>query len=224
LKGPLRVVVAEDNFLVRESLRNLLASDERLALVGVAVDYDSAVEVVDQQSPDVVVTDVRMPPSRSDEGIQLARRLRASHPQVGVVVLSQYAEPTYAVGLFEEGSRGRGYLLKDRVAEVGQLVDAVVTVASHGTVVDPVMVNALVGDRSGPRSALGGLTVREREVLAEVASGKNNRSIAATLAVSPRAVEKHINSIFSKLGLAEDPGSDHRVKAVLVFLSDRSTW
>jgi DNA-binding NarL/FixJ family response regulator len=217
-------VVAEDNFLVRESLRNLLAYDERLALVGVAVDYDSAVEVIVQQSPDVVVTDVRMPPSRSDEGIQLARRLRASHPHVGVVVLSQYAEPTYAVGLFEEGSHGRAYLLKDRVAEVGQLVDAIVTVARNGTVVDPVMVNALVGERSGPRSALGGLTVREREVLAEVASGKNNRTIAAVLAVSPRAVEKHINSIFSKLGLAEDPESDHRVKAVLVFLSDRSTW
>jgi DNA-binding NarL/FixJ family response regulator len=219
-RGPVRVVVAEDSYLVREALVRLLSADPRVQVEGVAADYDSALGLVGKFCPDVVVTDVRMPPSQTDEGIRLAAALRVSHPGTGVVVLSQYTSPAYALALVEAGSRGRGYLLKERVAELDQLVHAIHVVAAGGSVLDPVMVDSLVAARNAGPGALSRLTLREQQVLREIASGSSNRAVAATLVVSPRAVEKHINSIFAKLGLAGDPSVDHRVKAVLLFLSE----
>lgn len=219
-RGPVRVVVAEDHYLVREALAGLLSADPRVRVEGLAADYDSALRLVGEFRPDVVVTDVRMPPSQTDEGIQLAAALRASHPGTGVVVLSQYAEPAYAIALVDAGSRGRGYLLKERVAELDQLVDAIHVVAAGGSVLDPVMVDSLVADRNAGPGALSRLTPRERQVLCEIASGSSNRAVAAKLVLTPRAVEKHINAIFAKLGLAGDLSVDHRVKAALLFLSE----
>ncbi len=222
VEGPVRVVVAEDNYLVREALVGLLSADPRVRVVGVAADYDSALGLVGELRPGVVVTDVRMPPSQTDEGVRLAAALRASHPGTGVVVLSQYADPSYAIALVEAGSRGRGYLLKERVAELDQLVGAIEVVAAGGSVLDPVMVDALVAARNIAPGPVSGLTPREREVLCEIASGSSNRAVAAKLVLSPRAVEKYINAIFAKLGVSGDPGVDHRVKAVLLFLSECS--
>jgi DNA-binding NarL/FixJ family response regulator len=199
----------------------LLSADARVRVEGLAVDYGSALNLVGELDPDVVVTDVRMPPSQTDEGIRLAAALRVSHPGTGVVVLSQYADPAYALALVDAGARGRGYLLKDRVAELDQLVDAIHVVAAGGSVLDPMMVDSLVGDRHAGQGALGRLTPRERQVLREIASGSSNRAVALTLVLSPRAVEKHINAIFAKLGLVGDPNVDHRVKAALLFLSDQ---
>lgn len=222
LKGPVRVVLAEDSYLVREALAGLLSADPRVRVVGVAADYDSALRLVGELRPGVVVTDVRMPPSQTDEGVRLAAALRTSHPETGVVVLSQYADPSYAIALVEAGSRGRGYLLKERVAERDQLVDAIQVVAAGGSVLDPVMVDALVAARNSAPGPLSWLTPRERQVLHEIASGSSNRAVATKLVLSPRAVEKHINAIFAKLGVAGDPSVDHRVKAVLLFLSEHS--
>jgi DNA-binding NarL/FixJ family response regulator len=218
--APVRVVVAEDGYLVREALVRLLSVDPRVRVEGLAVDYASALRLVGECRPDVVVTDVRMPPSQTQEGIELAAELRSSHPETGVVVLSQYAEPAYAIALVAAGARGRGYLLKDRVAELDQLVDAICVVAAGGSVLDPVMVDLLVADRNDGPSVLSRLRPRERQVLREIASGSSNRAVAAKLVLSPRAIEKHINAIFAKLGLAGDPSVDHRVGAVLLFLSD----
>ncbi len=222
VEGPVRVVVAEDSYLVREALAGLLSADPRVRVVGMAADYDSAVGLVGELRPGVVVTDVRMPPSQTDEGVRLAAALRASHPQTGVVVLSQYADPSYAIALVEAGSRGRGYLLKERVAELDQLVTAIEVVAAGGSVLDPVLVDALVAARNTAPGPLSGLTPRERQVLCEIASGSSNRAVAAKLVLSPRAVEKYINAIFAKLGVSGDPSVDHRVKAVLLFLSEHS--
>jgi DNA-binding NarL/FixJ family response regulator len=220
---PVRVVVAEDSYLIREALMGLLSADPRVRVEGVAGDYASALGLIAEVRPDVVLTDVRMPPSQTDEGIRLAGVLRASHPEIGVVVLSQYAEPAYATALVEGGARGRGYLLKERIAELDELIDAVHVVAAGGSMLDPVVVNLLVGDHNVGPGALSGLTPRERQVLREIASGRSNRAVAATLVLSPRAVEKHINSIFAKLGLAGDLSVDHRVKAVLLFLSEQNS-
>lgn len=224
VEGPVRVVVAEDSYLVREALVGLLSADPRVRVAGVATDYDSALSLVGDLRPDVVVTDVRMPPSQTDEGVRLAAALRTSHPETGVVVLSQYAAPCYAIALVQAGARKRGYLLKERVAQLDQLVDAIEVVAAGGSVLDPVMVDALVAARSTSSGPLSRLTPRERQVLCEIASGSSNRAVAAKLVLSPRAVEKYINAIFAKLGVAGDPSVDHRVKAVLLFLSqDKST-
>jgi DNA-binding NarL/FixJ family response regulator len=216
---PIRVVLAEDNYLVREGVRLIMESEEELELVGVCEDLDTLLAAVEAEKPDVVVTDIRMPPTGTDEGIRAAEMLRESHPSTGVVVLSQYADPAYALALLDKGSEGRAYLLKERVSDVGELLRAIREVANGGSVIDPKVVEGLVAARSRAKeSPLGRLTPREKEILGEMASGKNNAGIAAALVLTERAVEKHINSIFSKLGLSEEPAVHRRVKAVLLFL------
>jgi DNA-binding NarL/FixJ family response regulator len=213
------IVIAEDSLLVRDSVARALSTDPDVDVVGVAEDYDAAVELVEKHSPMILVTDVRMPPTSTDEGIRLAQWLRTAHPEVGVIVLSNYADPHYASGLLDGGTEGRGYLLKERVANFDELNDAVRQVAGGGTVLDPQVVEALLAQ---PRSAsaLDRLTAREREVLSELATGFSNRTVAQRLVLSQRAVEKHINSIFAKLELTVDDSVDRRVKAVLMFLND----
>jgi DNA-binding NarL/FixJ family response regulator len=219
---PIRVVVAEDNYLVREAVTRLLDTHPDTTVVGSAADYDSLLAAVESDAPDVVVTDIRMPPTGTDEGVRAAVALRDSHPALGVVVLSQYVEPEYALALLDGGSERRAYLLKERVSDVDQLVRAVCEVAGGGSVIDPKVVEALVEARSRRAdSPLSFLTPRESEVLAAMAQGRNNAAVAATLGLSERAVEKHINSVFSKLGLSEEPDVHRRVKAVLLYLADR---
>jgi DNA-binding NarL/FixJ family response regulator len=219
----IRIVLAEDNALLRDGIRRILDAAEDLELVGAYGSFDELLAGVKEHAPDVVVTDIRMPPTGTDEGIRAAAELRASQPEVGVVVLSQYVSPQYAVALLDQGSQGRAYLLKDRVADVDDLVDAIRVVARGGSVIDPQVVDELVRSRSrAERSPLEHLTPREREVLAEMASGKSNAAIAGTLVLSERAVEKHINSIFSKLHLVEEADVNRRVKAVLLYLSASS--
>lgn len=218
---PIRVVLAEDNYLVREGVRGLIELQPELELAGVCQDFDSLVETVASTKPDVVLTDIRMPPTGSDEGIRAAELFRESSPSTGVVVLSQYADPAYALSLFEKGSEGRAYLLKERVADIDQLVAAIKEVARGGSVVDPKVVEALVSARTR-ESEVSRLTPREKEVLSEMAQGKNNAGIAGSLLLTERAVEKHINSIFSKLGVSEETATHRRVKAVLMYLSEAS--
>ena len=219
----LRVVLAEDNYLVREGVGKLIDLEEDLEVVAACIDYPSLLKAVEEESPDVVVTDIRMPPTGSDEGIRAANELRALHPNLGVVVLSQYSEPAYALRFLENGSKGRAYLLKERVSDIGQLASAIREVARGGSVIDPEVVDNLVRARSqDARSPLRALTPREVEVLAEMAQGKNNAAVAAALVLSERAVEKHINSIFFKLGLSEETDVHRRVKAVLLFLAATS--
>jgi len=221
---PLRVVLAEDNLLVREGLEQLLSGAEGMEVVGSCADLPTLERTIDEQRPDVVLTDIRMPPTRTDEGIQIAERLRQSDPAVGVVVLSQYSEPAYVLKLLEAGSDRRGYLLKERVHDRGQLSTAIRTVASGGSVIDPELVEVLVSARASvERSPLKELTAREREVLAGIAEGKSNAAIAESLVLTKRAVEKHINSIFMKLQLADQNDVSKRVKAALVFLADTSS-
>jgi DNA-binding NarL/FixJ family response regulator len=216
----LRVVLAEDNYLVREGVGKLIDLEPDLEVVAACVDYPTLLKAVEQNNPDVVVTDIRMPPTGTDEGIRAANEVRRLYPDVGVVVLSQYSEPAYALQFLDSGSRGRAYLLKERVSDIGQLAAAIREVARGGSVIDPEVVDKLVTARSrDSRSPLRSLTPRELEVLAEMAQGKNNAAVAGTLVLSERAVEKHINSIFFKLGLSEEPDVHRRVKAVLLFLS-----
>jgi len=218
--GTTRVVLGEDHALLREGLATLLRGADDIELIGVAEDLPSLEALIADHDPDVVVTDIRMPPTGTDEGIALAGRLRAEHPAMGVVVLSQHDDPAYALALLEHGSEGRAYLLKERISQVGELLAAVREVAAGGSVIDPKVVEGLVSaNRRAPASELDRLTPREREVLAEMATGKSNAAIASTLVLSERAVEKHTNSIFSKLGLTEEPDLNRRVKAVLVHLA-----
>ncbi|MBA3303944.1 MAG: response regulator transcription factor [Actinomycetota bacterium] len=219
----IRIVVAEDNVLLREGVSRLVASEDDLELAGTCGDLPSLLALIDAEAPDVVVTDIRMPPTGTDEGIQAARRLREDHPTIGVVVLSQYANPSYALALLAEGSEGRAYLLKERVSDVDDLLRAIREVARGGSVIDPKVVESLVSSTSrAARSDLDRLTPREAEILAEMAQGKSNAAIASTLVLSERAVEKHTNSIFSKLGLSEERDVNRRVKAVLLYLAERS--
>lgn len=218
---PIRIAVAEDNVLLRDGLVRLIASVADFELVGSCGTYDALVALVDETEPDVVVTDIRMPPTGTDEGIRIAAALRSSHPATGVVVLSQFASPGYAMALLAEGSERRAYLLKDRVADVDDLVAAIRIVASGGAVIDPKVVEQIVGgSASRSRSPLEHLTKREREILGEMAQGKSNAAIAAALILSERAVEKHINSIFSKLHLSEERDVNRRVTAVLMYLTE----
>jgi DNA-binding NarL/FixJ family response regulator len=217
-----RIVLAEDNYLVREGVRTLVETEPDLEVVGVCEDYDALLAAVEAEHPDVVVTDIRMPPTGTDEGIRAAEVLRALHPDMGVVVLSQYSEPAYALAFLDGGSKGRAYLLKERVSDIGQLAGAIREVAGGGSVIDPEVVDALVSARAKPAdSPLHRLTAREGEILSEMAQGKNNAAVAASLVLSERAVEKHINSIFSKLALSQEPDVHRRVKAVLLFLSSQ---
>ncbi|MFN8053553.1 MAG: response regulator transcription factor [Acidimicrobiales bacterium] len=219
---PVRVVVAEDSLLVREGIARLLDLQPDIEVSALVGDLPSLMEAVVADPPDVVLTDIRMPPTGTDEGIQAATSLRTSHPDLGVVVLSQYAEPAYALALLEDGSQRRAYLLKERLSDPTQLVNAIVEVANGGSVVDPKVVEVLVTARSRSRSSpLERLTPREHEVLAEIAQGRNNAAVGATLFLSERAVEKHISSLFSKLGLSEEIDTNRRVKAVLLYLAEQ---
>ena len=215
------VALAEDSLIVREGIRQLLVTEPEIEVVASCGDVDSLLEAVEELGPDVVVTDIRMPPTETDEGIRVAATLRDSHPDIGVLVLSQHAAPSYAVALLESGSDGRGYLLKQRVHDRVDLVGAIRSVAEGGSVIDPKIVEALVTAqaRSEP-SPLSALTPREHEVLAEIARGKSNVAIAESLVLTKRAVEKHINSIFLKLNLSDAEDVSKRVKATLLFLAD----
>lgn len=217
----LRVVVAEDSLLVREGVVRLLSTAPDIEVVASCADYDSTLSAIDKLDPDVVVADIKMPPKSTDEGIRLATRLRQTHPSTGVVVLSQYSEPGYVVALLEGGSDRRGYLLKERVSDRLVLVSAVRSVAAGGSTIDPKIVDVLVSAPGrDPGSPLAELTRREREVLSEIAQGKSNTAIAEALFLTKRAVEKHINAIFIKLGLGEANDVSKRVKATLMFLAE----
>jgi len=217
----IRVVLGEDSLIAREGLQQLLGSSPGIEVAAACGDLDSLLETVNELGPDVVLTDIRMPPSNTDEGIKLAARLRGSHPEIGVVVLSQYSEPGYVLRLLESGSDRRGYLLKERVHNRGELVSAIDAVARGGSVIDPKIVEVLVNAKArAERSPLSELTPREHEVLAEIAAGMSNTAIAESLVLTKRAVEKHINSIFMKLGLATSDDVSKRVKATLLFLAE----
>jgi DNA-binding NarL/FixJ family response regulator len=218
---PLRLVLADDHYLVREGTRRLLDTQDDLDVVASCGDLDELLAAVEVALPDVVVTDIRMPPTATDEGIRAAAILRETHPEIGVVVLSQFADPRYALPLLEQGTAGRAYLLKERVADVEQLAGAVRAVAAGGSVVDAKVVEALVAANVRiERSPLTELTSRERDVLREMASGKNNATIAETLFLTERSVEKVIHSIFLKLGLGFESSIHKRVTAVVMYLAD----
>jgi DNA-binding NarL/FixJ family response regulator len=217
---PIRIVLADDHYLVREGVRRLLETQTDLEVVAVCGGLDELLAAVDSEHPEVVVTDIRMPPGGSDEGIQAAVRLRETDPDVGVVVLSQYSEPGYALALLEDGTAGRAYLLKERVDDVEQLGAAIRAVADGGSMVDPKVVDALLEGRARTEpSVLDELTPRERDVLREMAEGKNNAAIAQALFLSERSVEKVIHSIFVKLGIAWEREIHKRVKAVILYLA-----
>ena len=219
---PIRVVVAEDNFLVREGVVRLLGTLAEIEVVGAYADFDTLMAGVEATLPDVVITDIRMPPTGTDEGVRAANLLRELQPGMGVVVLSQFVEPEYALALLEAGSDGRAYLLKERVSDVDVLLRGIEAVHEGQSVIDPRVVEALVQARARRQSPLDFLTPRESEVLSEMALGRNNAGIGAALGLSERAVEKHINSLFAKLGVSEEPDVHRRVKAVLVLLAERS--
>jgi DNA-binding NarL/FixJ family response regulator len=217
---PLHVALADDSYLVREALRHLLTPVPDIELVAVCGDAEGLLAAVDREAPDVVLSDIRMPPRHEREGIRVAAQLRATHPEIGVVLLSQYEDPTYALELFESGSEGRAYLLKERIGDLAELVDAIQAVADGRSVIDAKIIDALITERGRPQpSSLDELTAREREVLGGVAAGKSNTAIACSLSLTKRAVEKHINAIFMKLGLYESDDVSRRVKAALIYLA-----
>ena len=217
---PIRVVVAEDHYLVREGLRSLLADQADVEIAAVCGDLEALLDAVDAERPDVVVTDIRMPPGDTDEGIQAARRLRESDPEVGVVVLSQHADPGYLLSLLDGGGARRAYLLKERLTDPEQLVGAIRAVAAGGSMIDAKVVETLVAENArGEESPLSALTPRERDVLRGMAEGKNNAAIAADLFLTERSVEKVIHSIFLKLGLTWEKAVNKRVKAVILYLA-----
>lgn len=218
----IRIVSAEDSYLVREGTRLLLQTQDDLELVASVGSLDALLAAVDEHGPDVVLTDIRMPPTETDEGVRAAETLADTHPGLGVVVLSQYVEPEYALRLFDGGARGRAYLLKERIGDLGELRRAIETAVAGGTVLDPLVVDALVEARQRKRaSLLDRLTPREVEVLSHIARGRTNAAIADELVLSERAVSKHIGSIFAKLELHPDDSDVHRrVRAVLVYLSE----
>ncbi len=218
---PIRLVLAEDHYLVREGIRRLLETRPEFEVAAVCGDLGSLLAAVEIERPDVVVTDIRMPPGGTDEGIQAAERLRDTNPEIGVVVLSQYANPSYALALLERGSARRAYLMKERVKDLGQLEDAIRTVAEGGSVIDPKVVEALVAENArAEESPLNQLTPRERDVLRGMAEGKNNAAIAAALFLTERSVEKVIHSIFLKLGLTWEKTVNKRVTAVILYLAE----
>ena len=216
MTGPLRVVIAEDSVLLREGLARLL-EESGFEVAGQAGDAEDLLRKVGAHKPDVAVVDVRMPPSHTDEGLRAARRIRAEHPSCGVLVLSQYVEEGYALDLLSETTEGTGYLLKDRVADLDTLADAVRRVANGGSALDPEVVAMLLGRRRR-EDPLAVLTPREREVLGLMAEGRSNAAIAEALVVTERAVEKHVTSIFTKLDLPPAVEDHRRVLAVLAYL------
>jgi DNA-binding NarL/FixJ family response regulator len=223
-REPVRLIVADDSYVIREFLTAALSGASGVELVAVCSNGKELEQAIEASDPDVVVTDIRMPPSGGEEGVRIAARLRDTRPDVGVVILSQYAEPAYAIRLLEEGTGGRAYLLKERIRDKEELLAAIRAVARGGSVVDPIIVDVLIEARSkAARSKLSELTARERELLAEIAAGKSNGAIAESLVLTKRAVEKHVNSIFSKLNLPETRDVSRRVKATLIFLSEEGT-
>ena len=218
---PIRLVLAEDHLLVREGVLRLLEARPDIEVVAACGDLESLLAAAETERPDVVVTDIRMPPGETDEGIQAAARLRETSPEVGVVVLSQYASPSYVLALLEGGSTRRAYLLKERVKDIDQLVAAIHAVADGGSMIDPKVVEALVAENARAEdSPLAQLTPRERDVLREMAEGKNNAAIAEALFLTERSVEKVIHSIFLKLGLTWETAVHKRVKAVILYLAE----
>jgi DNA-binding NarL/FixJ family response regulator len=221
-RRPIRVVVADDAFMLREFLVSTLNAAPEVELAAVCTNGTELEQAIEIWEPDAVLTDIRMPPSLEDEGVRIAARLRVTHPAMGVVVLSQYAEPVYALSLLEDGTGGRAYLLKERIRDRDELIGAIKAVASGGSVIDPMIVDVLIRARvNAANSRLAGLTTRERELLAEIATGKSNGAIAESLVLTKRAVEKHVNAIFSKLDLPDAEDVSRRVKATLIFLAEQ---
>jgi DNA-binding NarL/FixJ family response regulator len=221
-RPPIRVVLADDAFLVRAAIRHLLQGVPTIEVVGECEDAVDVPRICDEQRADLLITDIRMPPSGDDEGIRLAARLRETHPALGVIVLSTYADVTYALKLFESGSDSRAYLLKDRIRNRAQLLDAVEAVADGHSVIDPKIVEDLINSRvTMSRSPINELTPRELETLALVAEGHSNAVIAERLVLTKRAVEKHVNAIFAKLELGDPDHVSRRVRAALIYLADR---
>jgi DNA-binding NarL/FixJ family response regulator len=217
----IRIVVAEDSFLVRDGVLRMLDAQPDTEVVGVGADYAEAYAAVEEHIPDVLLTDIRMPPTRTDEGIRLAEHCRRTHPRVGVLLLSQYVEPSYVRALLSQGTDGRGYLLKERVASADDLVGALRAVARGESAIDPKVVESLVQGRArAGDERISRLSPREREVLGAIAQGRTNAGVAELLVLSPKAVEKHINSIFAKLGLTGDQQHHPRVRATLMYLSE----
>ena len=216
----IRVVIGEDTFLMLEALQRIVSGFDYIDAVAFCGDRDSLVAAIEREQPDAVLTDIRMPPTGTDEGIQVARELRLTNPEIGVVILSQFADPSYVLDFLDSGSAGRAYLLKERVSDPQQLVAAIEAVVDGGSVIDPKVVEVLVHARSaGTNSPLSALTRREHDVLAELAQGKSNAAIAQSLVLTKRAVEKHINAIFTKLELESPDDVSRRVKAALLFLA-----
>jgi DNA-binding NarL/FixJ family response regulator len=216
-----RVVVADDAYLIREGIGQALEAEDEVEVVAYCPDLTSLLRAVELQRPDVVITDIRMPPTNTDEGIRAAAELHEKHPDVGVVVISHYVSPHYALQLFEHGSAGRAYLLKEHIGDRIRLMEAIREVAQGGSVVDPTVVDVLVEARMRARnSPLARLTSREREVLAGVAKGRSNAAVASELFLTKRAIEKNINSIFAKLGLADETEVSRRVVATLLYLAE----
>ncbi len=217
------VVLAEDSYLMREGITSVLAEMENVEVVATCGDYDELIAAVADHGPDLVLTDIRMPPTQTDEGIRAANEIREAHPETAVVVLSQYVEPAYALDLFASGSSGKGYLLKERVGDLAALEGAFSEVMKGGSAIDPQVVEALVQARIKEQESLvHRLSPRELEVLGEMAQGRNNAGIADALSISQRAVEKHINSIFTKLDLGFEEETHRRVRAVLLYLSEQT--
>ena len=221
---PIRVIIAEDSYVIRDYLTATLSAAPEVELVAVCSNGEELATAIGTWQPDVILTDIRMPPSGADEGIRIATALRQSNPEIGVVVLSQYAEPSYALALLDASSSRRGYLLKERIRDRHELIKAIETVARGGSVLDPMIVDVLIEARTREaKSQLSELTARELQLLAEIAAGKSNGAIAESLGLTKRAVEKHVNSIFSKLNLPKTDDVSRRVKATLMYLAEEST-
>jgi DNA-binding NarL/FixJ family response regulator len=220
----LRIVIAEGDFLAREALSRILSEVDGVDVAATCRDRDSLLAAIVEHRPQAIVTDIRMPPTGTDEGIQVARTLRRNGSRIGVVVLSQLAEPEHLVALLESGAAGRAYLMTDRIRDTEQLVSAIEAVVAGESVIDPVVVESLARSHlQGPRSNLTDLTPREHDVLAEIAQGKSNAAVAESLHLSRRAVEKHINNVFMKLELGNPDEVSRRVKAALAFLADEGS-
>lgn len=215
-----RIVLAEDNLLVREGLLALLGREPSIDVAAVVTDLPELLAAVDDVAPDVVLTDIRMPPSHTDEGVQAATLLRESHPDLGVLVVSQFVDPPYVLAVLDQGSRGRGYALKDRIDDLDYLLGAIEAVRTGGSFIDQDVIDVLISARSRVSgSPIAGLTERELDVLAEIAHGSTNAGVAAALQISEHAVEKHSGAIFAKLGLTGDGQVNRRVKAALMYLA-----